>query len=62
MGIKCRLLNLNVHKKHLASVFKLQIPKHLSLEFHLISQGWGLSIYTLGVPNAGNMQATVEKQ
>lgn len=62
MDIKCKLLNLSVHTKHLGSLHKMQISKHLSKEFHSLHQGWSPRIYTLCVPKAGNTQAKVEKQ
>lgn len=47
-GIKCRLSNLSVHKnkRHQGSLFKVQIPKHLSPEFIPLRLGWGPRIYT----------------
>lgn len=39
-GMKCRLSYLSVRKKHLGSSYKMQMPKHLSPEFHPVSLGW----------------------
>lgn len=62
MDIKCKLLNLSVHKKHLGSSHEMQISKHLSTELQLLYQGWRPRMYTLCVSKAGNTQAKVEKQ
>ena len=39
MVIKCKLSTLSVHKKHLESLFKMQMPKHLCPKCHPLSLG-----------------------